>query len=173
MLSERSTIWASSPCHINMINVRIHSLVGTQIKWMKTECKSDTSPAGNRTPVSRVTGGDTYHYTTEDVSSWGRVVNYFHKIALGFWLKVWWNLWLLFSFVEQEWRIRVSIPVPFACEANALPFELTPLDCVQELEFKHLNRKIASNHSRFIALFSSSSVSSFLHSNVIQSLQSQ
>ena len=24
-----------------------------------------TSPAGNRTPVSRVTGGDTYHYTTE------------------------------------------------------------------------------------------------------------
>ena len=24
------------------------------------------SPAGNRTPVSRVTGGDTYHYTTED-----------------------------------------------------------------------------------------------------------
>ena len=25
-----------------------------------------TSPAGNRTPVSRVTGGDTHHYTTED-----------------------------------------------------------------------------------------------------------
>ena len=25
-----------------------------------------SSPAGNRTPVSRVTGGDTYHYTTED-----------------------------------------------------------------------------------------------------------
>ena len=24
------------------------------------------SPAGNRTPVFRVTGGDTYHYTTED-----------------------------------------------------------------------------------------------------------
>ena len=27
------------------------------------------SPAGNRTPVSRVTGGDTYHYTTEDTWS--------------------------------------------------------------------------------------------------------
>ena len=27
-----------------------------------------TSPAGNRTPVSRVTGGDTYHYTTEDAT---------------------------------------------------------------------------------------------------------
>ena len=26
------------------------------------------SPAGNRTPVSRVTGGDTHHYTTEDCS---------------------------------------------------------------------------------------------------------
>jgi hypothetical protein len=25
------------------------------------------SPAGNRTRVSRVTGGDTYHYTTEDL----------------------------------------------------------------------------------------------------------
>ena len=26
------------------------------------------SPAGNRAPVSRVTGGDTHHYTTEDIS---------------------------------------------------------------------------------------------------------
>ena len=25
------------------------------------------SPAGNRTPVSRVTGGDTHHYTTEEL----------------------------------------------------------------------------------------------------------
>ena len=25
-------------------------------------------PAGNRTPVSRVTGGDTHHYTTEDLT---------------------------------------------------------------------------------------------------------
>ena len=24
------------------------------------------SPSGNRTPVSRVTGGDTHHYTNED-----------------------------------------------------------------------------------------------------------
>ncbi len=28
-----------------------------------------SSPAGNRTPVSRVTGGDTDHYTTEDLIS--------------------------------------------------------------------------------------------------------
>ena len=32
--------------------------------------KNCYSPAGNRTPVSRVTGGDTHHYTTEeDISS--------------------------------------------------------------------------------------------------------
>ena len=29
--------------------------------------KKKFSPAGNRTPVSRVTGGDTHHYTTEDL----------------------------------------------------------------------------------------------------------
>ena len=27
------------------------------------------SPAGNRTPVSRVTGGDTHHYTTEELDA--------------------------------------------------------------------------------------------------------
>ncbi len=30
--------------------------------------KGETSPTGNRTPVSRVTGGDTHHYTIEDWS---------------------------------------------------------------------------------------------------------
>ena len=29
------------------------------------------SPAGNRTPVSRVTGGDTHHYTTEELHELG------------------------------------------------------------------------------------------------------
>ena len=35
----------------------------------KREKKKFHSPAGNRTPVSRVTGGDTHHYTTEEVVS--------------------------------------------------------------------------------------------------------
>ena len=35
--------------------------------WLSTK-KVRVSPAGNRTPVSRVTGGDTHHYTTEDVT---------------------------------------------------------------------------------------------------------
>ena len=37
-----------------------------------------SSPAGNRTPVSRVTGGDTYHYTTEELQT----------IELFFYLKI-------------------------------------------------------------------------------------
>jgi hypothetical protein len=34
----------------------------------KNEKKNETSPTGNRTPASRVTGGDTDHYTIEDLS---------------------------------------------------------------------------------------------------------
>ena len=37
-------------------------------KNKKREKNISSSPAGNRTPVSRVTGGDTHHYTTEDVT---------------------------------------------------------------------------------------------------------
>ena len=33
----------------------------------KNEEKKVTSPTGNRTPASRVTGGDTDHYTIEDI----------------------------------------------------------------------------------------------------------
>ena len=39
--------------------------------WSETK---KFSPAGNRTPVSRVTGGDTYHYTTEDWTLIGNVL---------------------------------------------------------------------------------------------------
>ena len=34
--------------------------------------KKNFSPAGNRTPVFRGTGGDTHHYTTEEVNMEGR-----------------------------------------------------------------------------------------------------
>ena len=47
--------------------------IETVIKNVRVLCKSKnsiisktSSPAGNRTPVSRVTGGDTHHYTTEE-----------------------------------------------------------------------------------------------------------
>ena len=36
-------------------------------KIIESPKKKRISPTGNRTPVSRVTGGDTYHYTIEDL----------------------------------------------------------------------------------------------------------
>ena len=33
---------------------------------MSDDPQKKFSPSGNRTPVSRVTGGDTYHYTNEE-----------------------------------------------------------------------------------------------------------
>ena len=38
------------------------------VKKKKKKRKKLVSPSGNRTPVSRVTGGDTYHYTNEDLT---------------------------------------------------------------------------------------------------------
>lgn len=34
--------------------------------FFRENCKNKSSPAGNRTPVFHVTGGDTNHYTTEE-----------------------------------------------------------------------------------------------------------
>ena len=39
--------------------------------------KKNFSPAGNRTPVFRVTGGDTHHYTTEDEALFGNKIHFF------------------------------------------------------------------------------------------------
>ena len=38
--------------------------------------KKNFSPAGNRTPVFRVTGGDTHHYTTEDEALFGNKIHF-------------------------------------------------------------------------------------------------
>ena len=42
-------------------------LRGSFSEKIEDKKKIPSSPAGNRTPVSRVTGGDTHHYTTEDL----------------------------------------------------------------------------------------------------------
>ena len=42
------------------------SITSARVKIKRKKKKFNSSPAGNRTPVSRVTGGDTHHYTTED-----------------------------------------------------------------------------------------------------------
>ena len=46
--------------------------VGVGVGDMVQRTKRRTSPAGNWTPVSRVTGGDTDHYTTEDHGRQGK-----------------------------------------------------------------------------------------------------
>ena len=48
---------------------RNKTTMGTKINSLpdKKEKKQRSSPAGNWTPVSRVTGGDTDHYTTEEL----------------------------------------------------------------------------------------------------------
>ena len=51
----------------------IDLLLSVLILW-KTNA---TSPTGNRTPVSRVIGGDTNHYTTEDESNEETVLIHF------------------------------------------------------------------------------------------------
>ena len=48
---------------------------------VKRRKKKLHSPAGNRTRVFRVTGGDTYHYTTEDYTHIGyenSIYNHMH-----------------------------------------------------------------------------------------------
>ena len=45
--------------------------------------KNLSSPAGNRTPVSRVTGGDTHHYTTEDLHKFYKLKYKYLCIYLG------------------------------------------------------------------------------------------
>ena len=39
--------------------------------------------------------------------------------------------------LEKEWIVGASIPLPVACEATALPFELTTLDdCSPNMPYK-------------------------------------
>ena len=46
---------------------------------------------------------------------------------------------------KKEWRCGVSIPVPLACEANALPSELHPL---YMCGVKHLHKHTGTKWSR-------------------------
>ena len=46
--------------------MKLSELLKQKLRINNNVHKNYFSPAGNRTPVSRVTGGDTNHYTTED-----------------------------------------------------------------------------------------------------------
>ena len=53
----------------NAVLLKIKTLIKKckcYILVLKIYNKQNILPAGNRTPVSRVTGGDTHHYTTEE-----------------------------------------------------------------------------------------------------------
>ena len=57
----------------NEKNLDLHPTVATEhcllspAKKKSRKKKKNCSPTGNRTPVSRVTGGDTYNYTIEEM----------------------------------------------------------------------------------------------------------
>ena len=65
--SWQSSPAANSPCDVaGSFPLRFEGMFlveNNREKWQRKK----SSPAGNRTRVFRVTGGDTYHYTTEDV----------------------------------------------------------------------------------------------------------
>ena len=48
----------------------VNTIRGELVNFIEhTESKTDISPTGKWTPVSCVTGGDTHHYTIEDMSA--------------------------------------------------------------------------------------------------------
>ena len=53
-----------------MIMIMIITIKSIPSIYLNPKTKT-ISPARNRTPVSRVTGGNTHHYTTEELDSFG------------------------------------------------------------------------------------------------------
>ena len=70
------------------INYEISQFFHKNFVKSAIESKKGISPSGNWTPVSRVTGGDTYHYTNEDETlkpAHSKVMPFFS------WIKCLWN----------------------------------------------------------------------------------
>ena len=63
---NRKYFWKRSLKSFGLVG-RKHTKYRYMGNYPGTWQKVMSSPAGNRTPVSRVTGGDTYHYTTEEL----------------------------------------------------------------------------------------------------------
>ena len=53
---------------VDIIKYSLQYTEYTPPNWVSVDKKYSASLAGNRTPASRVTGGDTNHYTTEDLN---------------------------------------------------------------------------------------------------------
>ena len=66
---ESFVLWLSYFYAVNEeTNIMESYELNTNKMWILLK-RITASPTGNRTPVSRVTGGDTYHYTIEDMVS--------------------------------------------------------------------------------------------------------
>ena len=61
------------------------------------------SPAGNRTPDSRVTGGDTHHYTTKELMAKEEILN-FKSIS---------NCFKLLQYPRRNWLCESRGRLPF------------------------------------------------------------
>ena len=102
-----------------------------------------SSPAGNRTPVSRVTGGDTHHYTTEDLMlKMEKITIFIHyllkSVTVGRRFPIYYiniikqidsKLLCVFSVINHRWRqnvVRTSVThsasprVPLFCSYQIL-----------------------------------------------------
>ena len=73
----------------------------------RNEKKKNFSPAGNRTPVSRVTGGDTHHYTTEDEMTTGGVNDIFNAHFYSFFINT--DKLITVSAVCRNYTWKVSV----------------------------------------------------------------
>ena len=80
------------------------------------------SPAGNRTPVSRVTGGDTYHYTTEDTFAADKlslqILNHLFLALPKTTILKFLELQQINFYAQQTWALNQRTPRPTATEIS-------------------------------------------------------
>ena len=149
MQSERSTIWATSPYSSSFELASEHNSwkIGfrfvtscqflpniSKYKWELSNPKKWFGDAGHRSPYLSHAKRALYHLSNIPV---------LFKLRASFWtqfMKNWFSLCnelsipshyqqkqtRIIEFSKMFWRCGASIPVPLACKASALPFELHP-----------------------------------------------
>ena len=115
--------------------------------------KNVFSPAGNRTPVSRVTGGDTYHYTTEDTTQ---------QVSLTVILSCYSCYGLPAYSYYYHWCIYFWLSFPFCFDSLSFFFQFRVYICVTFILFY-----IIFFYCRLLRLRNSSSVGSLKGTDVL------
>ncbi len=120
MLSERSTIWATSPWHQH---TQFHSVStnSTHTALRRKKNKEKVEMPGIDPGTSRMQSERSTIWAT---SLWHQHTQ-FHSVST-----INTHTALRTKRTKKTWRRRASIPVPLACKANALPFELHPPDII-------------------------------------------